>query len=74
MKLSALTATELGALTTTQLALLSATQMASLSATPDRAFARLDPLEVVVELAHHRLDVPGGEGFVTPLDDLDVLL
>ena len=42
--------------------------------TADRAIARLDPLDVVVEQAHHRVDVTGGEGFVAFLDELDVLL
>src|ERR1700758_5427759 len=42
--------------------------------TADRAVARLDPLDVVVEQVHHRVDVTGGEGFIAFLDQLDVSL
>src|SRR5271166_2866518 len=41
--------------------------------TADRAVARLDPLDVVVEQVHDRVDVTGGEGFIALFDQLDVL-
>ncbi len=40
----------------------------------DRALARLYPFDVVIEQTHHRFDVARGEGCVTPLDGLFVVL
>src|SRR6478752_2946815 len=39
----------------------------------DRTLARLDPFDVIVEQAHHRLDVTRREGFIALPDELLVL-
>ena len=38
------------------------------------AVAWLHPFDVVVEQTHHRFDITRGKGFVTPLDEVFVVV